>query len=925
MDEKSLWTPENQETRLAELTARTVEPTKDAALRRDVRSLGILLGRALIEQVGQQVFDRVEQLRRLLIQHRERLTDSSGAVGEDDEFIAQARRIIESLDAQAAYRVAKAFASYFELINLAETNHSKRRRRALKFDPDHSVPQGSFAEILQRMRDAGISGTDALSMLRSVRVEPVFTAHPTEVARRTVLLKRRRIAQQLERLDHLPFSEKEAMECEAEIFAEIISLWQTDEVRLVPPTVIDEVRMGLEYFPMVLFDVLPKLYTEIRASFRQVYGFAPQEAEIPTLLQFGSWIGGDRDGNPSVTPECTLQALQMAGRMILEHYIGSADVLADRLSSSARQTGVSNLLRARLADYQSSIADPHAGWGTQSSVELYRRFVAYVRRRLLYTLEEPEARQAYQTAAEFAGDLELIRTSLCENSGRQLTELLIDPLLCKVRTFGFQLHALDIREHAHVHSTALDELAAVTGPATAVRVPSALSPQTARLLQTFRTIAEAKRSHPPECIRAHIISGAQCAGDILAVIRLARLSGVQIGGRGPDPGLMPVPLFESIDSLRASSGIMKEVWSAPEYQPLLNSWNRWQEVMLGYSDSNKDGGMLTSTWELYKAHRGLHQAARDCDVKLRLFHGRGGTVGRGGGPTHDAIVSQPIGDFSGQIKITEQGEVLNWKYSDPMLAEWNLELMIAASLEALVRPSGPGAGQDGRWECAMDELADSAFDYYRTHIVENPDILPYFEQATPVHELEHVRIGSRPPRRSEGSGLSGLRAIPWVFGWMQSRHAVPAWFGVGYAFERYREQHTQQQGLLKEMMTDFPLFTVMVRNVELAMAKADLSIARLYADLVADHGRRERVFAVMVAEFQRTLRAILWITGQMRLLEQNPALSDSIRLRNPYIDPLSLIQVEMLKRKRQARANDEIEQALGATINGIAAGLHNTG
>jgi phosphoenolpyruvate carboxylase len=388
---------------------------------------------------------------------------------------------------------------------------------------------------------------------------------------------------------------------------------------------------------------------------------------------------------------------------------------------------------------------------------------------------------------------------------------------------------------------------------------------------------------------------------------------------------MPVPLFESIEALRTSASVMEHIWRAPDYQPALDSWGRWQEVMLGYSDSNKDGGMLTSIWELYKAHRDLHRAARECNVKLRLFHGRGGTVGRGGGPTHTAILAQPVGDFSGEIRITEQGEVLNWKYADPMLAEWNLEIMIASCLEALTRTRGPEPGADQRWVPAMEQMSADAFTFYRRNIAENSEVIEYFEQATPVNELEHARIGSRPPRRAQGRRLEDLRAIPWVFGWMQSRHAVPAWFGVGHALEHFVVRDPANQSLLCEMMRSFPLFSDLIRNVELAMSKADLTIARLYAELVSDADLRERVWGMLADEFERTRRMVLSVTDQGELLKGNPVLARSIRLRNPYVDPMSLVQVELLRRKRAGGNPDGVDYALGATINGIAAGLHNTG
>jgi phosphoenolpyruvate carboxylase len=453
------------------------------------------------------------------------------------------------------------------------------------------------------------------------------------------------------------------------------------------------------------------------------------------------------------------------------------------------------------------------------------------------------------------------------------------------------------------------------------------------LLDTFRAIAKLKKTHSPKAIRHFIISNAQSESDILAVVRLAALGKVSVAATNTndDPGLMPIPLFESIDALRSSAAVMRRVWKMPEFQPLLDSWQRRHEVMLGYSDSNKDGGMLTSTWELHKAQHDLHEAARECGVNLRLFHGRGGTVGRGGGPTHAAILAQPAGDFSGEIRITEQGEVLSWKYSDPVLAEWNLETMIAACLEAIAMPSQAPPDARQRWHEPMEQMSREAYPYYRKHIAENPDVLEYFQQATPVNELEHIRIGSRPARRSTKSqrlDLDDLRAIPWVFGWMQSRHAVPAWFGVGYALDRFANRSPAHADLLREMMDGFSLFATLIRSVEIAMAKADFAIARLYASLVPDAALRDRVFEMLRQEFERTSRLIFAVTGQQELLENNPVLSRSVRLRNPYVDPLSLIQVDLLRRKRAAldsAIDPALDYALGATMNGIAAGLHNTG
>ena len=454
------------------------------------------------------------------------------------------------------------------------------------------------------------------------------------------------------------------------------SLWQTDEVRLAKPTVDDEIRMGLRYFRLSLFDALSKIYAEVVESFRDIYAIDLDEITVPNLVHFGSWIGGDRDGNPLVKPDCIRDALEMARGLILREYLSDIESLSDRLSSSLRQTGVSKELLSRLKHYERTVAGVHLAWGQHNTTETYRRFLSYMFHKLQCSREGVDTPGAYRNAREFEDDLLLIQNSLLSNRGERLARTYVGSLLRKVRTFGFHLYTLDIRQHARVHARVIEEL----GPNPDRSTNSAESRE---LLDTFRAIAKLKRSYPAQSIRHYIISGAESENDVLAVVQLAKIAGVQVAGSADDPGLMPVPLFESIDSLRAAGGVMRRLWSNPDYQPLLDSWGRWQEVMLGYSDSNKDGGMLTSTWELYKAHRELHRAAKECGVQLRLFHGRGGTVGRGGGPTHAAILAQPPGRFSGQIRITEQGEVLNWKYADPVLAEWNLELMIAASLEAL--------------------------------------------------------------------------------------------------------------------------------------------------------------------------------------------------------------------------------------------------
>ena len=929
-EQKPLWGAEDQTQRLAELIGDEPE-VKEAPLRRDVRVLGRLLGEVLKEQGGPPLFDAVEELRLLAIEYRDAAHgeshESEGA--RAGELLGRAADRVSRLGLAEAYRLSKAFAIYFELTNLAETNHRKRRRRAALLSPSRPPQPGSIRGTLRRMRDAGMTFETALEFLGQISVVPVFTAHPTEVARRTVLFKRRRIAEDLERLDRLPLADAEAREREASISAEISALWQTDEVRRRPPIVRDEIKMGLDYYSGSLIETLPRLYEEFADAFRQVYGQEDLAAdELPTFLRFGSWIGGDRDGNPHVTPGCTREALAMARAVILDHYFAVSIELMDRLSPSARQAGVSPALRAAVERYNERMPEVAPANRTRAEDEIYRRHLDYVLARLRLTRDEPAHQNAYAGAQDFASDLKLMRESLNANGGERIARRLLDPLLRQVNTFGFHLYALDIRQHARVHKRAVEELAGGAGVNENPQAVLLESPSdaTRELLDTLRAVAELKREFPPESIRSYVISGASRAEDILSVVWLARLCGVRVEASSSegDPGLMPVPLFESIEDLRNCASVCHELWASPGYASLLDSWGRRQEVMLGYSDSNKDGGMLTSAWEIYKAHRALHEAAAACDVRLQLFHGRGGTVGRGGGPTHSAIVAQPVGAFTGSLKITEQGEVLNWKYSDTVLAERNLELMVAASLEALARP-GAARRDESEWEAAMEEMSESAFRFYRERVADDPDVLTYFEEGTPVEELEHARIGSRPARRSQARGLADLRAIPWVFGWMQSRHVLPGWFGVGHALRSFVNRDEARVTLLRTMAEEFLFFSDLIANVEIGMAKADLTIARHYAALVTDASLRERVFGMIVEEFELTRRMILRVTGRKELLATNPVLARSIRLRNPYVDPMSMIQVALLKRKRAGEESEDLNYALAATINGIAAGLRNTG
>ena len=929
----SLWLPTTWPDRLAELLAQSDE-LKAAPLRRDVRALGTLLGQVILEQAQPGVFEQVEDLRHAAITRRE-----TGAAELPT---------LEINDPVRAYQLARAFSFYFELINLAETNHRKRRRLAHALAEADVVQRGSLRGALRALRGTGATLDEAMELLGRICVMPVFTAHPTEVARRSVMFKRRRISDLLERLDQIPLPATELVALEATLLAEITALWQTDDVRSSRPTVRDEIRMALDYYGASLFDTLPVLYAEVRGALAAEFGDGDVAEDLPLLVRFGSWIGGDRDGNPFVVPETTASALTMARELLFRHYIGRLEVIFEQLASSTQQVPVSAALADLLQGYLDEIRVSGASSPEHALIgrfphESVRLLVACMMTRLGKRARAEAASSAasaaplapYTRAAEFLSDSTTLRESLKENHGGRLAEMLIDPLLMEVRTYGLHLQTLDVRQHARVHTAALDELKAA---AAGSEVAKAFTPQTLEVVETFRMIAQLKRTHPPESIERYVISGCTSVEDIENVVRLGRIGGVEVEGTSDDPGLQPVPLFESIEDLRNAPAICRELWSSVGYAELLESWGRRQEAMLGYSDSNKDGGMFTSTWEIFKAHRALHEVARETGVNLRLFHGRGGTVGRGGGPTHRAIFAQPIDSFNGELRLTEQGEVLNWKYSDVVLAERNLELMIAASLEALARPDlrrNPGSAKltgvlKPEWEQTLDALSATSYAFYREHIAESAETFAYFEQATPVAELEHARIGSRPAKRTDASSakkrsIEDLRAIPWVFGWMQSRHLVPAWFGVGHALSAYADASPDGLAQLQAIFRSFPLFIDIIRNVEMALAKADFGIAKLYASLVPDGALRDRVFNMLQAEFELTRRMVLAVTSQTTLLETNPVLEHSIRLRNPYVDPMSLLQVELIRRKRAGEGSDDLNRAITATINGIAAGLRNTG
>ncbi len=638
------WKASDQQVRMAELVGADPQLTS-LPLRRDVRSLGMLLGEVIREQAGQGTYEAEEELRHLAIKHRQRDEQHEAGLDSADELELQKRalEIVRGMSADDAYHIVKAFGIYFELTNLAETNHRKRRLRAIRLlssDPDKP---GSLRGTLKRMLAAGISADKALELLAQVEIIPVFTAHPTEVARRVVLFKRRRIARYLEKLDHLPLTEQSAAQGQEAIHAEIAALWQTDLVRARRPSVADEIKMGLDHYPESLIAPLPAFYDDIASAFRDTYDIDIQPRDLPNLVRFGSWVGGDRDGNPFVTPETTDTALQMARETILDHYLAAVDELRELLTTSTCRAGASADISAALKGYEKKMPALTPEMEIIPACEHYRRFLVFVRHRLAHTRGGTGSEDAYPDVAGFCADLTLLRTCLAEAKGGVLARAYLDPLLRKVQTFGFHLHTVDFRQHADIHARAVLELSGREESSDGI--PARPTEDTLRLLETLRSIARLKKSYPPEALQQYVISGAARVADVFSLVRLLELCGVSVAASrdGDDPGMMPVPLFEYIEDLKRAPQVCRDLWTHEAYRPYLESWGGRQEVMLGYSDSNKDGGMLTSSWEIYKAHRELHLVARECGIKLRLFHGRGGTVGRGGGPTYRAIRPSPLG------------------------------------------------------------------------------------------------------------------------------------------------------------------------------------------------------------------------------------------------------------------------------------------
>ena len=919
-------------------------------LREDIRLLGSLLGDTVREQAGEAGFALLERVRRTSLRFRRE---------QDHEARLELEAMLGELDDATSLLAVHAFTLFAQLSNIAEDQHQNRleRRRAIAGGPHR---EGSLELTLERLGGSSVSRQALDALLASARVMPVLTAHPTEVQRKSILDRRHEIARLLDERDRAGLTPAERRASEDALRRAVLVIWQTRLVRAARITVADEIENALDHHRRTFLAEIPAVYAALEDLLR---GAAPDAPVLPRVLRIGSWIGGDRDGNPFVDAATLEQASARQSAVILAHLLEEVHVLGAELSLSSSVVAVSPEVAA-LAD-ASPDDSPHR------ADEPYRRALVGIYARLAATstaLGHAPARPPLgPPAAPYADpdallrDLDALDASLRRGSAR-IADGRLRALRYAVRAFGFHLAALDVRQHSAVHERTIAELLRAAGVhddyaaldetareeillrEIASRRPLA-SPfvqydaTVTRELGVLRAVAGVQRRFGTDAFTSCIVSKTASASDLLEVTLLLKEAGVLpplplaedahrafSDPASPRETIGVVPLFETIDDLRGCAGIMDHLLALPAWRALVAANGGVQEVMLGYSDSNKDGGYLTSSWELYKAETELVRVFARHGVKLRLFHGRGGTVGRGGGSSHEAILAQPSGSVGGQLRLTEQGEVIAGKYADAEIGRRNLETLVAATIEATLVPREPAPGELARYREVMERLSADALAAYRALVYETDGFPRYFREATPLGEIVELNIGSRPASRTASERIEDLRAIPWVFGWAQSRTLLPGWYGFGSAVAAFLG-HEDEQGLecLRRMFREWPFFRALLGNMDMVLAKTDMAIAARYATLVEDRALAASVFPRIDAEFRRTRQGLLAISGQREFLESNPVLQRTIRDRLPYLDPLNHLQLELLRRHRGGASDPRLRHALHLTINGIASGLRNSG
>ena len=909
----------------------------DQSLREDVRLLGRLLGDTVRDQEGAAAFDLVERVRQVSITFRR---------DEDATARMELEQILDGLSREQTMVVVRAFSYFSHLANLAEDLHNIRRARNAEIAGE-PPPDGSLVRALDRVAAAGIDPSALSEFFRNGLVVPVLTAHPTEVQRKSVRDLETRIERLLEARDRRRLTPRELADNDESVRRAVLALWQTRMLRLEKLDVLDEVANGLSFFEQTFLPEVPRLYGNLEDELQRRSPGGPA-VNLPPFLRIGTWIGGDRDGNPFVTAAVLRRTLRMQSSRALEYYLEQLHQLGAELSVTTLVTDASAALH-ELAE-RSPDKSPHRRDEPyrRALTGLYARIAASAR-----ALDQHEPMRhavgdapPYASAAEFAADLDTIHRSLAEHDSALLARGRLRRLRHAVGAFGFHLAAVDLRQNSEVHERVVAELFSVARPevdyrqldeagrisllVTELATPRLLgspyaeySDETRSELEILHAAAEMHARYGAACVPNYIISKCEGAADVLEVALLLR----EVGLFRPADGSLQldiIPLFETIGDLRRAAPAMNELMSVGVYARMLESRGAAQEVMLGYSDSNKDGGYLTSRWELFKAQVALVETFQRHGIRLRMFHGRGGSVGRGGGPSYEAILAQPGGTVQGQIRITEQGEVIGAKYSNPEVGRGNLEILAAATLEASLLGGTDRAPRPEYLE-TMEALSASAFAAYRGLVYETPGFEDFFWESTVISEIAELNIGSRPASRTKSRSIERLRAIPWVFSWAQCRLMLPGWYGFGSAAERWLAGRPDGLALLQEMLHEWPFFASVLSNMEMVLAKADLAIASRYAGLVPDATLRDTIFQRIRAEHDATVGTLLRILGTDRLLAGNPQLAHSIKYRFPYLDPLNHIQIELLRRFRAGDREERSRRGIHLTINGIAAGLRNSG
>jgi phosphoenolpyruvate carboxylase len=888
-------------------------------LAREVKLLGALLGQVIAEQEGPELFELVEQLRRAAIRGRR---------AGPEETIERALHALDGRSPTALLAVARAFTAYFLLVNLAEEKHRvrtlRKRERSSRRAP---LADGIGAAILRLRRD-GASREQVRAIAREIRLMPVLTAHPTEARRRTVLVAQRRLYRLLDRFDDPRLTRAEDRELRRRLREEISLLWQTSPVRGQRPSPLDEVRAAMVFFDETLFSVTPRLYRALH----ETIGGGETDALAAPYLRWGTWIGGDRDGHPGVTAEVTRRTMRIQADHLLRGYRNVVARLQQAIAIADEQAGVPDDFRAWVARVARPFTEARADIERRFGGQSYRQALGIIAERL----DRARARLiggsgprsgGYDTPDELLADLRRMQDAMRSHGADRVAAGELQDLVWQVETFGFHLASLEVRQHADVHAAALERLRAGAADDEPV---DASGVTLSEVLATLRTQHEIGESFGREAAHRYVISFTRRPEDVLGLLKLALAA---VPDADPGEWLDVVPLLESRDELEGADGFLDELLSEPAYRAHLEARGMRQEVMLGYSDSNKESGYLSATWNLYRAQEGLVTAARRHGVELTLFHGRGGTIGRGGGPANRAVLAQAAGSVHGRLKLTEQGEVIAERYPSPQIAQRHLEQMTNALL-LTSRPGHDAATAEAveRWRPMMAELATLAEDAYRRLVWEDPDFEAFFVRATPINEISRMELGSRPARRASAAApsLAALRAIPWVFAWSQSRTNLPAWYGVGAALAGYAERHGPGgRAELAEAYREWAFFSSTIDNVELGLAIADPIVAARYASLAGDAEPMRRIAEDLRAERRRTEDEVLRLTGSTHLLDRSPRLQRSIELRTPYVDVLSELQVRGLARLRgSALGADErasTERLLQLTVSGLAAGLQHTG